>query len=94
MNLSKLALSYLPKAASLQSGLHVPSSGLGPVPSLQGFFRTVSLLWLTLAWKSLAAAVSWILSCSDHALVTGAKEQEEDKQKQREAMEKVGFEHV
>lgn len=52
-------------------------------------------LWLTLVWKSLAAVVSWILSCSDHALVTEAKEvKEEGKKEQKEAMEKVGFEHV
>lgn len=37
-------------------------------------FRAVPPLSLMLAWKSLAAAVSWILSCPDHSLVTGAED--------------------
>lgn len=71
-----------------------PVQGLVPYLPCSNSYRAVTPLWLTLMWKSLAAAVSWILSCSDHALVTGAKEEEEGKKKkQREAIGKVGFEH-
>lgn len=61
------------KAACLQLELPVPDSRLGPTPSLRDYFRPVTLLQLTLAWKSLVSAASWILRYSDPAVVTGEK---------------------